>query len=330
MFKKVFELFKTSPKSIVLSTELIQQRNSLIQHLSHIYTSQIDVLKQQQTLPILKLYTSLLPFYQSELLHLTSLKKSLEPMPEVEFRDLLNTQLDHIINQLELMSVNIKPQLITELEQNYSIEIDYLLKNYHFNRISSTYSIREYLSDVPLIQTQFADELVKKSIQFTEKILELNDYPVPKFIVNCDQKIKSVCIPPHITHIMFELFKNATLPSIKNSKPITVTIYSEPQNDTIKKNPVNFKYNKIKPAVTNKNVVFKISDEGGGMPNELVNKIWHFHYTTSNDSDRDSIHGFGLGLPLCGVFAEFNAGSLKLINEPGVGVTIYLTLPSAA
>ncbi|ONH74687.1 [Pyruvate dehydrogenase (acetyl-transferring)] kinase, mitochondrial [Pichia kudriavzevii] len=136
-------------------------------------------------------------------------------------------------------------------------------------------------------------------------ILSLNDYPVPTFEID-SIPLKVKCVAPHLIHIMFELFKNSTLPSISRKKPIIVRVTDED----------GF-------------VMFEIADRGGGMPDSSLDKIWQFHYTTSKISERDPIHGFGMGLPLCKVFADFNSGKLSMVNHEHFGVSVFLKIPRA-
>ncbi|GMG41587.1 unnamed protein product [Ambrosiozyma monospora] len=119
------------------------------------------------------------------------------------------------------------------------------------------------------------------------------------------------CIPPHIQHIIFELLKNATIPSLKTKTPVTISYYPHEEAPQEK-------------------VVIKLSDLGGGLKDEsLIDKIFHFHFTTTPRNSKDEVNGFGMGLPLCKVFALFNQGDLKLVNNPNVGVDLFITVPRA-
>lgn len=76
------------------------------------------------------------------------------------------------------------------------------------------------------------------------------------------------------------------------------------------------------------NLFVQITDTGAGMTAEALNHVLHsneFITTTGTDNEK----GTGLGLKLCGQFAELNGGSLTVSSQPGTGATFTLNLPAA-
>lgn len=320
MFKSIFSVFKKSPPKIIpVTPELLHKRSKFCSNLKDIYQQQITLLSDTfpketvDKISILQYYTSLLDQYKNQLSQINNEEtiNNIE-LTEESFSDLLLKQLDSTVSELEEINLKINSDDLKSLNDDYSEKIDLFFFNYHINRISISYALKEYLYPKPLLQIHQSSQILKDSIKLTSRMLTLNDYPVPKFEIskeNSGADLKVYCVSPHIVHIIFELFKNATIPSITHIKPIKLSIYEDPKNNDL--------------------VVFKIKDRGGGMPNSTLQKIWQFHYTTTNDSDRDPIHGFGMGLPLCKVFAKFNNASLDLINREGDGVTILIKIPKA-
>ena len=322
MFKLVSSLFKTAPVPVVpVTRELLQRRSSLCSKLQHIYKAQIGVLSNAlpretvDRVPLLKYYTSFEQQYLDQLSELENDELEKTDFAEEKFLALINKQLDSKVLELESINQRITPSDLKLLDENYSKQIDAFFSHFHTNRIAASFELKEYIYPEPLLQVHDAKDVVDQAVKTTSQMLTLNDYPVPKFkqvpaasaSPTSDGDLCVYCIAPHVVHIMFELFKNATLPSITHGKPILISIYGDESDPST--------------------IVFKIKDNGGGMPPSMVRKIWQFHYTTTQDNDRDPIHGFGMGLPLCKVFAEFNDGSLTLVNEEGDGVTVYLKLP---
>lgn len=316
MFKLVSSMFKTAPVSVIpVTREVVQKRSSLCSKLQHIYKAQIGLLSNAlpretvDRIPLLKYYTAFGQQYLDQLSELENGELEKTEFSEERFLALINKQLDSKVLELESINQRITPSDLRLLDENYSKQIDAFFSHFHTNRIAASFELKEYIYPEPLLQVHDAKSVVDQAVKTTSQMLTLNDYPVPKFkqVSAVDGDLSVYCIAPHVVHIMFELFKNATLPSITHGKPILISIYGEEADPST--------------------IVFKIKDNGGGMPPSMVKKIWQFHYTTTQDNERDPIHGFGMGLPLCKVFAEFNDGSLTLVNEEGDGVTVYLKLP---
>lgn len=88
-------------------------------------------------------------------------------------------------------------------------------------------------------------------------------------------------------------------------------------------------------------VMIKISDRGGGIPEGAAGKLWSYAWsekkgglmkpTAKLASFDDPMEGLrqqrlGMGLPLCRLYAKYLGGSLKLMSVPGAGVDTYLSL----
>jgi pyruvate dehydrogenase kinase 2/3/4 len=83
----------------------------------------------------------------------------------------------------------------------------------------------------------------------------------------------------------------------------------------------------------------KISDQGGGIGRRDCKKIWSYLHTTARKpidlddyaSGKDlyanvPMAGFGYGLPLSRLFAQYFGGDLKVISMDGYGTDAYLYL----
>ena len=80
----------------------------------------------------------------------------------------------------------------------------------------------------------------------------------------------------------------------------------------------------------------KVSDLGGGIPLQSMEKIFDYLYTTADpvemtgsvDSTGQLAHlaGFGCGLPLSRLCATYLGGDLEVITVPGYGTDAYLYL----
>jgi len=116
-------------------------------------------------------------------------------------------------------------------------------------------------------------------------------------------------------------------------------------------------------GVNEKDFVIRIRDRGGGIPHNLKNKIFDYHFSTASDSKPDDsnsqtdsssklidksdifnssafgmiceasssrglavMHGYGFGLPTSKAYAEYLGGSLTFQSMQGIGSDFYLRL----
>lgn len=70
-------------------------------------------------------------------------------------------------------------------------------------------------------------------------------------------------------------------------------------------------------------VLVSVSDNGPGIPPEILNKIWEPFFTT-----KPSGEGTGLGLSICKQLVEAQGGTLSAASAPGNGATFTVALPS--
>lgn len=82
----------------------------------------------------------------------------------------------------------------------------------------------------------------------------------------------------------------------------------------------------IRAFETDDNVEVEIFDNGLGMENEILEKLFRTetNYTTRGTSDEK---GSGLGLILCKELVEKNGGTIRAVSSPGEGSTFIFTLP---
>ncbi|KAM9886718.1 hypothetical protein OXX79_014023, partial [Metschnikowia pulcherrima] len=84
-------------------------------------------------------------------------------------------------------------------------------------------------------------------------------------------------------------------------------------------------------------IAIKISDEGGGIARSEIPLIWTYLYTTvdktptldaeySQTTFKAPMAGFGYGLPISRLYAQYFGGDLKLISMEGYGTDVYIHL----
>jgi len=170
-------------------------------------------------------------------------------------------------------------------------------------------------------------DLIEKWCLAVKSLSEHKYSRSPDFKLNGHLNCSFPYIETALDYIIPELLKNSVRATVESHidsaclPPITITI-----------------------ANNARDFVIRISDRGGGMPEEMVSKILKYHYSTVNESPEDDrldgglfgsmmrndysspMAGFGFGLPTSRAYAEYLSGSLTIVSMHGTGTDIYLRL----
>ncbi|XP_057268096.1 3-methyl-2-oxobutanoate dehydrogenase [lipoamide] kinase, mitochondrial, partial [Pezoporus wallicus] len=170
-------------------------------------------------------------------------------------------------------------------------------------------------------------KLIEKWVDFARRLCEQQYGHAPRVRINGHVAARFPHIPLPLDYVLPELLKNAMRATMEfhldtpyNVPDIVVTIAN---NDI--------------------DVVIRVSDRGGGIPHELLDKVTQYHFSTAEASAQDPrlgggpfrglmeppagpMHGFGFGLPTSRAYAEYLGGSLALQSLQGVGTDVFLRL----
>ncbi|XP_073161954.1 pyruvate dehydrogenase (acetyl-transferring) kinase isozyme 1, mitochondrial isoform X2 [Lepidochelys kempii] len=123
-----------------------------------------------------------------------------------------------------------------------------------------------------------------------------------------------VYVPSHLYHMVFELFKNAMRATMERYTDRSV--YPPIQVHVI---------------LGNEDLTVKISDRGGGVPMRKIDRLFNYMYSTAprprvETSRATPLAGFGYGLPISRLYAQYFQGDLKLYSFEGYGTdaVIYI------
>jgi pyruvate dehydrogenase kinase 2/3/4 len=75
--------------------------------------------------------------------------------------------------------------------------------------------------------------------------------------------------------------------------------------------------------------MFRISDQGGGIAQDIVDRVWSFFYLTERtlmQADQQRKMGLGMGLAMSRAYADYWGGSLKLSSMHGYGTDAYIKI----
>lgn len=218
----------------------------------------------------------------------------------------------------------------------------------HFTALNRNSNFPMTKSDhVGIIHKKFSPKrLVEKSGRMVSRIC-LDKYGIaPNLKIDGHTTIEFPYLSLPLEYILPELLKNSFRATCENHRgsstlpDVTVTI-----------------------ALNEKDCIIRLRDRGGGIPHELCNKIFDYHFTTvreengqnteddfslsTDSSSSDSpynnspigmmceasssrglavMHGYGFGLPTSRAYAEYLGGSLTFQSMQGIGSDFYLRI----
>lgn len=134
------------------------------------------------------------------------------------------------------------------------------------------------------------------------QLLLINDYTLTYEI--CDEKLICLFDEEYLSIALFHIISNSCVFSPKGSN-IHVTL--KPNNDL---------------------VIITVTDEGIGIPQEKMDKIFNAFYTKMDDISKSFEHeSIGLGLPITKKIMESFNGKLFISSEVNNGTSVVLALP---
>ncbi|RXJ88386.1 hypothetical protein CRV01_13285 [Arcobacter sp. CECT 8983] len=144
------------------------------------------------------------------------------------------------------------------------------------------------------------EDIIKRSISITKTSIESKNI---KLEINLEKDLKLFSYATEIQQVILNIIKNAedilTEKDIPNKK-ICITTYKRSEQS----------------------VIIKIQDNGGGIDESLIEKIFDPYFSTKSDKD-----GTGLGLYMSRIIINDHCkGNLKVINEND-GATFLIDLP---
>lgn len=152
---------------------------------------------------------------------------------------------------------------------------------------------------------------------------------VPKTILEGQLDTRFSFIPDHLSFIVQEVMKNA----------FRATIESHP-GKMVDLPPINVEIMKGSFDMT-----IKISDAGGGMKRETLNEIWRYGFTSTTEESASThvagelaglsgmdavskrqIAGYGFGMPLSRVYAQYFGGDITVQSMRGYGTDVFVNV----
>ncbi|XP_039266219.2 branched-chain alpha-ketoacid dehydrogenase kinase-like [Styela clava] len=185
---------------------------------------------------------------------------------------------------------------------------------------------------IGMIHTKFYPaKSIEKFTNFTTKMCEYEYGKAPKVRMCGHIQAHFPYIPIPFDYIICELLKNAMRFSVEHHS----SSYGNGLPDII-----------VTIVNNHQDFIIKISDRGGGIPHEVIDKVLEYNFTTANETTNSEsnpmgdmmsmanqgpngnskMHGHGFGLPMSRCYAEYMGGSLVVQSMQGYGTDVYLRL----
>jgi len=258
---------------------------------------------------------------------------------EADFCDLVRDQLYKHGPVAQLVAEGYR-----EVRQTYpNIRLDGFLNDFFVARIALRIVLENYVEmrhpqpgSVGIVKqgmnpTEIVRDLGGQITELTRSIYDVA--PDIEFRGNLDCQLDY--IPRHLSYMVRELLKNAFRSTVERHQRGSGRSLSGRGLD-------------LPPVVVelqqgDVHVIIKISDQGGGMPKRIQQEAWQYGWTTV-ESDRDDedifdfdtakpkklrkgeLAGFGFGLPLTRLHAQYFGGDVFMQALPGHGTDMYLLL----
>lgn len=187
---------------------------------------------------------------------------------------------------------------------------------------------------------EIAEDAIETAKYICEEYYGLFEAPEIRLIASQDL-INFMYVPGHLIHMFFEVLKNSLRATIEFHIPLLKQKMFE-ENPNLKPDEIglnDLKFPPIKVIISEgyEDITIKISDEGGGIARSEVPLIWTYLYTTVDKTPRldaefnlssfkAPMAGFGYGLPISRLYAQYFGGDLKLISMEGYGTDVYIHL----
>lgn len=157
------------------------------------------------------------------------------------------------------------------------------------------------------------------NVPFDPEIISTNEIlDTTRFVIDSQAEAKKINVECNASE---ELFCSA-------DRNMLLTVIRNLCSNAIKFTPNGGKIELSANSIDDKNVEFRVKDNGVGISPENINKLFRIDVSVTTIGTSDE-KGTGLGLILCKEFVEKNGGKIRVESEINKGTTFIFTVPKA-
>jgi len=205
-----------------------------------------------------------------------------------------------------------RPDIVEKVEQLTSLPVDQLEQRLSLNSIMEDLQI---IANAASLIMKVKEELIGPAREQAPRPVMIDDVVndavtgsgIPSAIVRLEKQNDLPLVladPVQLNRVFINLFKNAQEAMADQSQPrLSVSLRLDEDQ---------------------KMVLADVQDNGTGIPEETLDKIWITFHTTKGVKEHA-----GLGLPACQLILEHIGGHITVASRPGQGATFTMAVPLA-
>ena len=245
-----------------------------------------------------------------------------------DFTAVVRSIVDKGRNMVPLMCMGMARLNQTEEQVNQPY-VDTFLNEFLLNRIGSNVIMSQYLcvheshGNKCIVDPQCnVTDTCRQTARAVQQLCQKETGYEPAIHVECyseDANASFAFIPAALSYILQEVLKNSAVATAKK-----VLREEEEELET-----TNSTIDVIVCA-DERRVMIHIGDKAGGIPFYVGQHIWSWLYSTktrTSPKKATELGGFGVGLPLSRLYANYLGGSINVVSLPNYGTHTYIFLP---
>ena len=190
--------------------------------------------------------------------------------------------------------------------------------------VASTPEMREKYLDTIQSKTEDIEYIINQLFLFSK--MDIGEFPFKLEAVDIGDELKRIVDSLDYEGLTIELKENVQSIAVSIDIVQFRNVIQNILNNSVKYGNKEVGYSEISCIANNDTVSITIRDNGPGVPEEMLNKIFDVFYR--GDASRTSpSNGSGLGLAICLKAIERLNGSIRAENTEGSGLSIIITLP---
>ncbi len=187
---------------------------------------------------------------------------------------------------------SISEELLDQVVDGIGIQLNYMSKTID--------DFRDFFLPDKAKENILVSEVINKSLEFVSFMLKASSIEV-----NIDIK-KDITILVHVNELVQVLIN-----LIKNAKDVIE-----------EKNAIGLRNINIASYEDKDHIIIEIEDNGGGIPNNIINKIFEPYFSTKSDKN-----GTGLGLYMSKTIIDKHCNGLLSVDNTDLGAKFQIKLP---
>ena len=241
----------------------------------------------------------------------------------------------------ELEAANLRLQELDQLKSKFLSEASHEIRTPLAAIVSAAKIIRKHHSSKPEVAEKFGLTIISEGQRLTRLINDFLD--LAKIEAGCMQWSDSATAPEDLVReavagaqalamekrLALTGEARGPLPPIRVDHDRILQVLTNLLNNALKFTPA-LGHVQVEAALEGSAIRFSVSDSGGGIPSEEIDKIFDRFHQVRSPAGKTLPRGTGLGLCICREIVEHYGGHIWVESEIGAGTRFNFTVPTMA